>query len=85
MNSMFKRCSKLVELDLSNFNTHNVTELYEMFYEYFSLEKLIIPNFDLKEISYNKSLFRMFVGISDKLQKELKAQQTICNEAFIGI
>ena len=82
MNRMFKRCSKLVELDLSNFNTYNVTRFYGMFYECFSLEKLIIPNFDLTESTYNKNLVAMFVGISDKLQKELKAQKTICNEAF---
>ena len=32
MNSMFMGCSSLKELNLNNFNTINVTQMYFMFY-----------------------------------------------------
>ena len=31
MNSMFSGCSSLKELNLNNFNTNNVTNMYDMF------------------------------------------------------
>ena len=39
MISMFGECSSLKELDLSNFNTKNVTHMNNMFINYSSLKK----------------------------------------------
>ena len=33
MSSMFRGCSSLVELNLNNFNTNNVTDMSYMFYK----------------------------------------------------
>ena len=43
---MFLECYKLKELNLSNFNNNNVTDLESMFDGCFSLKKLNISSFN---------------------------------------
>ena len=45
MTDMFWKCS-LEELNLNNFNTNKVTNIFRMFFGYSSLKKLIIDNFN---------------------------------------
>ena len=47
MSGMFSRCSSLKELNLSNFNTNNVTNMRYMFYECSSLKELNLSNFNI--------------------------------------
>ena len=44
MNSMFCNCSSLKKLDLSNFNTKNVTDMSYMFYNCSSLTSIKFPD-----------------------------------------
>ena len=45
MNGMFDGCSSLKELNLSNFNTNNVTNMAFMFCRCSSLKELNLSNF----------------------------------------
>ena len=40
MSFMFNGCSSLIELNLSNFNTNNVEDMTEMFFQCSSIKKL---------------------------------------------
>ena len=51
MISMFERCSSLKELNLSNFNTNNVTNMESMFYECSSLKELNLSNFNTNNVT----------------------------------
>ena len=51
MSHMFSWCSSLKELNLSNFNTNNVTNMKEMLYECISLKDLnVSTNFKINDI-----------------------------------
>ena len=52
MRSLFDGCSSLKELDLSNFNTNNVTDMSYMFYECSLLKELNLNNFTYSDISH---------------------------------
>ena len=45
MGYMFSRCSSLKELNLSSFNTNNVTNMRHMFSECSSLTEINLSNF----------------------------------------
>ena len=54
-NYMFSKCSSLISLDLSNFNTQKVTNMNYMFYNCNSLISLDTSNFNtvkLKKMEY---------------------------------
>ena len=71
MEGMFIGCSSLKELNLSNFNTNNVTNMYEMFYGCSSLKELNLSNFNTNNV---KNLDCMFYGCSEKLLNKIMAQ-----------
>ena len=48
---MFKECSNLTSLDLSNFNTENVTDMNGMFYGCTKLESLDLSNFNTAKVT----------------------------------
>ena len=48
---MFYRCSSLKELNLSNFNTNNVTNMEYMFSECSSLKDLNLSNFNTNNVT----------------------------------
>jgi surface protein len=77
MESMFDYCSQLTNLDLSHFNTENVTNMSHMFEECPSLVYLNLSNFNLKNVT---NMIEMFNGINrnceiicddQKLKKEI--------------
>ena len=57
MSNMFNDCRKIKSLDLSNFNTENVSSFYEMFLNCTSLETLNLDNWNLNNIIYNQYMF----------------------------
>ena len=57
MNGMFFNCSSLTSLDLSNFNTSNVTNMADMFYNCSSLTSLNLSNFDTSKVIYMNGMF----------------------------
>ena len=80
MCNMFYNCSSLKELNLSNFNIHNVYNMEYMFSECSSLKELNLPNFNTN----NKCNMRyMFSGCSEQLKMKIKSQyKNIKEEAF---
>jgi surface protein len=57
MNDMFGNCRSLTSLDLSNFNTGNVTYIDGMFGNCNSLETLNISNFDMSKVESANVMF----------------------------
>ena len=59
MSSMFYNCQALTSLDLKNFNTKKVTDIYEMFSGCSALTSLDLKNFDTQNVT---DMRRMFSG-----------------------
>ena len=49
MSSMFYKCTSLVSLDLSNFDTQNINDMSSMFNECNSFVSLDLSNFNTKK------------------------------------
>ncbi len=58
---MFSNCCKLINLNISNIITNNVTNMEGMFYWCKSLNKLNLSNFSTNNIIILKNVFWMFV------------------------
>ncbi len=58
MARMFFGCSSLTELDLSNFNTENVTNMQDMFFGCSKLTELDLSNFNTENVTNMISMFR---------------------------
>jgi surface protein len=54
---MFNDCSSLSELDLSNWNTINVSNMSYMFNDCSSLSELDLSNFDTSNVNDMSSMF----------------------------
>ena len=52
MSSMFYNCQSLTSLDLSSFDTKNVTNMYCMFYNCQSLASLDLSSFDMRNVLF---------------------------------
>ena len=58
MNSMFRSCSGLTSLDLSRFDTSQVTDMNSMFYYCSGLTSLDLSGFDTSKVTNMNSMFR---------------------------
>ena len=56
-NNMFSFCNSLSTLDLSNFNTQNVTNMQYMFYNCTSLSSLDLSNFNTQNVTNMEYMF----------------------------
>ena len=72
MSYMFYNCSSLIELDLSNFNTNNVTNMSYMFFGCSSLKELNLSNFNTNNVI---NISGLFGGCSDKLKNKIKEKK----------
>ena len=54
---MFYRCSSLTNIDLSNFNTNNVTDMGCMFYKCSSLTNINLSNFNTNNVTNMEYMF----------------------------
>ena len=68
LNYMFYGCSNLTNLDLSNFNTQNVTNMREMFCGCSNLTNLDLSNFNTKNVT---DMIGMFYGCSNLTNLDL--------------
>ena len=57
MGSMFSECKSLTNLNLSNFNTQNVTNMGSMLSECKSLTNLNLSNFNAQNVTYIRFMF----------------------------
>ena len=77
MDSMFSGCSSLKELNLSNFNSNNVTDMYCMFDRCSSLKELNLNNFNTNNVT---NMRWMFSRCLDELKLKIKSQFKIFKE-----
>ena len=71
MTGMFFECSSLKEINLSNFNTNNVTNMSYMFSECSSLKDLNLSNFNTTNVT---NMNYMFDRCSDELKLKIRSQ-----------
>ena len=57
MNGMFYNCLKLTSLDVTNFNTANVTDMSYMFRNCVALTSLYLTNFNTEKVTYMYGMF----------------------------
>ena len=60
---MFYGCNSLISLDLSNFNTQNVTNMGCMFYHCNSLKSLDLSNFNTQNVTNMGAMFAVFESL----------------------
>ena len=73
MASMFRYCTKLSKLNLSNFDTRNVTDMKYMFSGCSTLEKLDLSSFNTANVT---KMFGMFYGCSNLSELDLSKFDT---------
>ena len=71
MGFMLWGCSSLKELNLSNFNTNNVTYMEGMFSGCSSLKELNLSNFNTNNVT---DMAGMFFGCSDQFHNKIRAE-----------
>ena len=76
MGDMFSGCSSLTNLNLSNFNTQNVTYMDYVFSECSSLTNINLSNFNTQNVT---NMSNMFYGCSS-----LKIYNLITNDKKIS-
>ena len=59
MSWMFSDCNKLSELNLSSFNTNNVTDMSWMFNNCYNLNKVIINKLNIKKFKNEINIFKI--------------------------
>ena len=59
MSGMFSFCSSLTSLNLSNFNTNNVTDMRYMFSDCSSLTSLNLSNFNTNNVTNMSKMFSL--------------------------
>ena len=68
------------ELDISNFNIDNVTDMGEMFYRCSELNKINIKNFNIKKNAWVRD---MFYGCNEELKNKMKEEnKSLSEQAF---
>ena len=83
---MFRGCSSLTSLNLSNFNTNNVKDMHEMFKDFKSLTSLDISNFSCESIIDTTKIDKMFEGCKSLKIKRVKHKDfQIRQQLFIDL
>jgi surface protein len=65
MSEMFSSCTKLEELNVSNFNTSKVKNMTWMFYNCKSLKKLNLASFDTSNVESMGSMFEWCESLTE--------------------
>ncbi len=55
---MFRSCSKIIEINLSNFDSSEITSMISMFYGCSSLKSLNLSNLDTSHVTSMGSMFK---------------------------
>ena len=72
MSYMFYYCSSLTSLNLSNFNTNNVTNMSYMFYNCSSLTFLNLSNFNTNNVNNMSYMFYDCSSLNSSLNTQDK-------------
>jgi len=62
---MFRDCSKLTKIDLSNFNSSNVNNMRAMFYQCSGLKDINLSNFNTNKVTYMNGIFYKCSGLTN--------------------
>ena len=65
IDSMFKNCKNIIEMDLSHFDTYSITEMSSMFYRCSSLTSIDLSNFNTSNAT---KMDKMLYGCSSLIQ-----------------
>ena len=57
MDGIFYGCNSLTNIDLSNFNTQNVTNMSHMFYQNYALTNIDFANFNTQNVTDMSYMF----------------------------
>ena len=77
---MFIGCSSLTTINISNFNTNNVTDMSHMFNGCSSLKELNLSNFNTNNVT---NMGYMFSGCSAQFKNKIRTEyKNIKEEAF---
>ena len=70
MKSMFKECSSLEKLNLSNFNTNKVTDMSYIFFGCHAIKELNLPSY----LKIYNVIYKNFIllGCSDEIINKIK-------------
>ena len=80
MRDMFCDCETLESLDLSNFNTQNVTSMQGMFARMYSIKILDLSSFNTKNVTTMLNMFHYSISATEthaNFQNAVAALQTI--------
>ena len=80
MKNMFKNCDKILEIDLSNFDTSNINNTSNMFYNCSSLISINLSNFNTTNV---KDMSYMFYGCSELISLDLSNFDTSIVTSYI--
>ena len=77
MSSMFYDCYSLTNLNLSNFNTQNVTKMLRMFRNCSSLTKLNLSNFNTQNVTDMNDMFTNCYKLKNVIAKDSEILQLL--------
>ena len=84
-NQMFFRCSTLISINLSNFNSENVTNMSEMFFGCSSLINLDLSNFNTENVTNMEWMFSYCSSLNNLNLSSFNTQDVISmNSMFEG-
>ena len=66
---MFRNCQSLTSLDLSSFDTKNVTNMFCMFYDCNSLTSLNLSNFSISENCLVSDMFHNCTNLKEIIMR----------------
>lgn len=73
MEGLFVACKSLETVDLSSFNTKNVTDVSEMFYDCEGLKKLDLSTMDFRKVTDDNDMFESCDSLTElKVGKAFK-------------
>ena len=84
MNGMFYNCGSLTNLDLSSFDTSNVTDISGMFYNCSSLTGIDLSSFDTSRLLDVQSLFAGCRNLKTVIMDPAVNQDAKTNRMFEG-
>jgi surface protein len=84
MESMFSGCKSIKELDVSHFNTQNVTNMRSMFYECESLTKLDVSRFNTSKVEDMGLMFRSCKSIKNLDVSNFTTSHAKIEQMFYG-
>ena len=86
MKAMFKNCSNLENLDLSNFNTSKVTNMAQMFKGCYKLKEIKgIEKFNTNNVNNMKEMFNLYTNLESlDLSNCIISNTTNIEYIFVG-